>query len=232
MSSTPVKPGRPPVPRLVWWLVGLAVLVVAVVVVVLVALGNGAPVAASTSPAPSTASGAATTPAGPSTPAQATPSAAASPTAATSPAQTAPPATGAGDNRPTDPPVSLQDSSQPAPGVTVKLSSLTSVMGTASLPGEVGGPSLQVTVEVSNSTEAGVDLRGAVVSLFLGQDMRPAIELSTGEVPFPASVAKSSSATGVYLFNVPAEDRGFVTVEVDLATAVPVTLFQGAAPAA
>jgi hypothetical protein len=136
------------------------------------------------------------------------------------------------DGRATDPPVALQDSSQPTPGVVVRLASLTSVTAGATLPGEVGGPSLKVAVEVSNATSVPVDLGGAVVNLYVGQDLRPAIELSEGESPFPGSVAAGASASGTFVFNVPAADRDVVTVEVDLATAVPITLFQGTAPAA
>ena len=151
------------------------------------------------------------------------------PTAATT---TVPATGGATGDRPTDPPVALQDSHQPAPGLSVKLASLEPITGVANLPGEVGGPSLQVTVEVTNTTSRAVDLSSTVVNLYTTHDLTPAIELSSGESPMKPTVAPGASVQGVYVFNVPVDQRDFVTVEVDLATAVPVTLFQGAAPAA
>jgi len=117
--------------------------------------------------------------------------------------------------------------------VSIRLSAIESVEGVAEIPGEVGGPSLRVTVEVANTTEAAVDLSGTVVNLYLGTDRRPAIGLmKPGGSLMPSSVEPGAAATGVYVFNVPAQDRALVAVEVDIAIELPVVVFEGTAPAA
>ena len=111
----------------------------------------------------------------------------------------------------------------------VTLGSIESVQGEATLPGEVGGPSLRVTVNVHNGTDAELDLTGLVTNLYYGPDRAPAIQLTEpGAVAMPSSVPAGSDATGVYVFNVPTDQRDKVVVEVDLSADSTVVIFQGA----
>ncbi|MBB2985720.1 hypothetical protein [Terracoccus luteus] len=113
-------------------------------------------------------------------------------------------------------------------GVTARLARIEKVQGVSTLPGEIAGPSLRVTVEYDNQTDAAVDLRGAVVNLYAGRDLAPAIMLTQpGAKAFPTSVAAGGTAQGVFVFNVPAASRSQVRVEADLANAGEVVLFQG-----
>jgi hypothetical protein len=212
------------------WILVLALAAVIVLVVVLVNRSSGAAGTAPSSPSSSTAPQGLTSGAPSASPATSSPPAASSPSpSASAPAHSASAAPG---GRPTAPPVAITATAAPVKGVTAHLARIESVTGRAELPGEVGGPALRLTIQVDNDTRKAVDLSGLVVNLYLGRDAAPAVELSTGARAMPASVAPGKSATGVWVFNVPADERELVAVEVDLATDAPVVVFRGEAPPA
>ncbi|WP_199424899.1 hypothetical protein [Actinotalea solisilvae] len=235
-SAGPGGPDRPsgpvadPTPT-PWWRRP----VVWVVAAVLVLAGVVAAVAASRSgsdPAPSpSASASASADASPSPDATPEPSASSEPSAEPTEGDEPPPDAAPGELRPTAPPVALDEPAVPAPQVTATLSRIEAVEGVANLPGEVGGPSLRVTVAIDNATDAPLDLTTAVVNLYVGPDRAPAITLlEPGHEEFPVSVDPGQQATGVFVFLVPVEQRDLVTVELDLSTEADVVLFEGAAP--
>ena len=128
-----------------------------------------------------------------------------------------------GDNRA----VGLKAEATSAPGVTARLARIDSVQATASLPGEIGGPALAITVKVKNQTGKKLDLALGVVNAYYGPERTPAVSVaSDGEVPFPASVADGESAKGVYVFQIPEEARP-VRVELDLGNGADVVVFKG-----
>jgi len=128
-----------------------------------------------------------------------------------------------GDNRA----VGLKAEATSAPGVTARLARIDSVQATASLPGEIGGPALAITVKVQNQTGKKLDLALGVVNAYYGPERTPAVSVaSDGEVPFPASVADGESAKGVYVFQIPEEARP-VRVELDLGNGADVVVFKG-----
>jgi hypothetical protein len=123
--------------------------------------------------------------------------------------------------------VGLKAEATSAPGVTARLARIDSVQATASLPGEVGGPALAITVKVKNQTGKKLDLALGVVNAYYGPERTPAVSVaSDGEVPFPASVADGESAKGVYVFQIPEEARP-VRVELDLGNGADVVVFKG-----
>lgn len=128
-----------------------------------------------------------------------------------------------GDNRA----VGLKAEATSAPGVTARLARIDSVQATASLPGEIGGPALAITVKVKNQTGKKLSLALGVVNAYFGPERTPAVSVaSDGEVPFPASVADGESAEGVYVFQIPEEARP-VRVELDLGNGADVVVFKG-----
>ena len=132
--------------------------------------------------------------------------------------------------RPTAAPVKIDAAATPAPGVQAKLLRIEAVAGLANLPGEVGGPSLRVTVQVDNGISGTLDLRYAVVNLYYGPEKTPAITLTEpGAKAFPDSIGKGGHATSAWVFNVPVDARDQVVVELDLSSAATVVLFEGAA---
>lgn len=211
--------------RLWWWIGGAVAAVVVVLVVVLATRGESG----RTSPTPSSSSS--STPPSSTGTEEPTPDETGSGEPEPEPTSEAvAPTTGPG-GRPANPPVDLEAEATPATGLTARVASIESVTGEANLPGEVGGPSLRVTVEVANDTAEAFDLSGTVVTLYMGADRAPAIELTKpGASPMPSSVPPGASVTGVYVFNVPEDRRDPITVEVDLAAQLPVVLFEGAGP--
>lgn len=224
-----------------WWRRPRVVVTASVVAVVLVAGGlvaaalagdDGEPQAA---PSSSTSVSPTGRPSSDAPSASATPSADATPAepAPSEPAAAAPPGAVPGpDGRATMPPVPLDATVEPAPSVSARVTALEPVEGVTTVPGEVGGPSVRVTVEVANGTSAPLDLSSAVVNAYYGPELTPARGLlEPGGSPFPASVAPGTSASGVYVFRVPVESRGQVRFELDLAPGATVVLLEGPAPA-
>lgn len=184
---------------------------------------NAAAPTSSTSSAPTGSSSSAAAPSG-------------EPTASATDSAPSPDASASGSSAPTDPgarpsaaPVPLDEPAQSRPGVDVRLASIEQVEGVSTIPGEVGGPALRVSVEVTNGTKAAVPLDTAVANLYFGPDRSPAISLmEPGSKALPASVAPGETATGVWVFNVPKDQRSQVLVEFDLAVDATVVLFSGA----
>ena len=100
------------------------------------------------------------------------------------------------------------DASAPlADGVDVRLSSLTSIEAKAAIPGEIGGPGVQAVVEVTNSSSETVDLSRISI------DLTDADGVSAGQVttdparPLMGSLEPGASASGTFVFVVPADQR-------------------------
>ena len=198
---------------------GAAVLVAAAAVVALVVTSGD------DGPSPTGASGSATSTASPTD--DATGPATAAP--GTGAATEAPGAPEADPGAREQPPVALDASPTVTDGVTLRVESLTAVDGTATLPGEIGGPAVSVTVVVDNAGDQPLDLSGTVVNVYSGPDQTPANMLSTGTSPFPAEAPADTATTATYVFSVPAEERDQVRVTVDAAVDLPTVVFEGAA---
>lgn len=220
MSETPTTPTGPwarlsPRNRLVALAV-VAAVVVALVVWAVVRAGAGEPGAAASPSASPTASpsasasqspvvaGATTDGAEPGETATAAPDAAAP---VTVPPDAAAPAAGTVSS-------AVGAPAEVAPRVTVTVDALEAIQGDGNGPGEIDGPSVRFTVRVSNGSDAGLSLVGAVVNAYFGDAQTPGIQLSgSGSSPLPSSVAAGADATGTYVFLLPA-DAATTRVEV------------------
>lgn len=235
-DPTPAGPAATAAPAVPWWRRPVVWVVAAVVVAVAVAVGVGlARSGADPSAAPPASSDPSTQPtAEPSEEPGEEPSGEPTEPAGTEePGDGGTPAPEPGEGepapRPTADPVPLDEPAQPEASVSVVLDRVEEVEGEANLPGEVGGPSLRVTVTVENGTDAELDLTSAVVNLYHGADRAPAIPLlQPGHEDFPTSMAAGERASGVFVFNVPEDRRDDVLVEFDLSSGSTVVLFQGA----
>ena len=199
-------------PKPAWWLWLLlgAALVVITLIIVLVAIqlpsGGSSPVGAP-SPTHSPSPGTTSTP---------------KPTGDPTPVPAATPS-----------PVPIDEPGTIQPGVTASIGTIEAVQGEAKGPGEVAGPAIRFTVSISNKTSAAIDLGSTVVTVDYGADRTPALELfSPGASPLPGSVGAGDTATAVYIFTVPADQRGLVHITVDYTVGVPPLEFTGAVPAA
>ncbi len=224
MSGPVAPPGRRSAR---WQAVAAAVGVLVVLAAIVLASRSPRPLPSSATSPTSSVSQVAPSPSG-----AATPSAAATPgEAATSPAApTVAPTSAAPTPAPTGV-VPIDSSADAATGVTLHVASIEAVQGEAVQPGEVGGPALRVTVDVTNGTSASVSLADAVVNLYYGTTWTPAVPLAKpGGVAFPAQLAADASGTGTFLFAVPEASRTLVRIEVDAQLGGPVVVFEGSAP--
>jgi len=134
------------------------------------------------------------------------------------------------DPPPSRPAVALDAAAQVGDGVSASLVSLDAIEGTATGPGNIAGPALRITVRIENGTDEPVSLGGVVVDLASGRDLVPASPLDDpSAAPFAGTVAPGEHADGVYVFTIPEEDRGSVTVSVGYQAGAPLMVFTGSA---
>jgi hypothetical protein len=116
-------------------------------------------------------------------------------------------------------------------GLTAAITKFEAVDGVAKTPGEVSGPSVRMTVVITNATTKAEALNAVNVTAYYGSALTPALELSEpGGAQMPTTVAAGKTATGVYVFTIPTDQRGNVRVEVDYSVKVKPLIFQGALP--
>lgn len=194
----------------------LALVVVAVIVGSIVRAGQATP--ATSTPSPSSSASATL------------PSASASPGATAAPGSSESPAPNSESPiAPEMAPVAPTDEAEGPDGVVIQLEKIESVDGVAAAPGEIAGPSVRLSVTIRNDSAAPVNLGFAVVNAYIGADRVPAGTLmSPGGKPFGGTILPGESATGVYIFLIPEDQRGDVTVAVDYAPGQPTAVFRGA----
>lgn len=125
-------------------------------------------------------------------------------------------------------PIDIEDPGAIKEGLTVQVTAVEAVDGTARGPGEVAGASVRITVTVINTSSAELTLRTAVVSCYFGPDRTPAQELrEPGGRPLPELITANSAVDGVYIFTVPPDQRSDVTLLVDYSVDVVPVLFHG-----
>lgn len=198
--------------RAVWSLVvGAAVALGAVVAIAVSSSGDDSPSAATT-PTPAASQ--------PVTAPSTTPAPAGG-TATPTPAPTAPP-------KPSKP-VGLDKSAPIVNGAEARVEKITSVKSVAETPGEISGPAIQVTMRITAGDKR-VNLNDVVVNGYYGSDLTPAISvMKPGGKPFKGTLSAGDKATGVYVFNVPANQRGDVTFELFFSATEAPALFTGSA---
>jgi hypothetical protein len=121
-------------------------------------------------------------------------------------------------------------SASPGNGITGTVVSLDAIRGTGLGPGNISGPALRVTLRITNGTKAPQSLDAVAVGMTYGRDHRPASPLDDPSArPFHGSLIAGKSATGVYVFSVPAHDRSAITVSVGYQAGAPFMVFTGSA---
>lgn len=222
-STEDQQPGRPR------WLVpvaiGAGVLVLAAVVWAAVASGASDDDASPTTSASSSATVTTTPEPEPSASPTAPPSTEAAPAPSTDPEAPFVPGT--------EPAVPLTSTAEFGTGMSARVAGLESVDGVAEGPGEVAGPSVRVSVVLTNGTGAAASLDSTVVNLYAGEQLAPGEPLSgPGVSVFTGSLAPGASATGVYVFRVPSDLRDRLQITVSYDPTATTVLFEGPGPAA
>jgi hypothetical protein len=114
-------------------------------------------------------------------------------------------------------------------GVTVDVPTIEAVEAEAQGKGSVAGPAVRVTVRLRNGTAAPLVLDDAVVTLTYGADSAPASPVEDSSVArFTGTLEPGAEGEGVYVFRVPADQRGAVTVQVAVRPGASVVTFAGA----
>lgn len=128
------------------------------------------------------------------------------------------------------PPVGLDDPATSDDGVVASLAGVEAVVTDATGPGEVAGPGVRLTVELSNGGADAVAVDQVVVNVYVGDDHAPADPLLSVSEPFSGAVEPGARATGVYVFSLPdtVGDALHVTVSHDPST--PTAVFTGRLP--
>jgi hypothetical protein len=125
----------------------------------------------------------------------------------------------------------LDDVATPAADVTVSVAKLEAVQGTALGPGQVAGPALRITLELTNGTAEAIPLNAANVQLYCGPDRIPGDALSgPGVSEFSGTLAAGQSATGVYVITCAEDLRDDVQITFGYVPAGAKVAFEGAAP--
>lgn len=128
----------------------------------------------------------------------------------------------------TAPQVALTDTADFGDKVTATVAEVKPVQATATLPGEVGGPAIAVTVKVANGSNAiiGLDSVTVTVTDAASTPASPISDHSAGALH--GALAAGDAATGTYLFSIAPDQRDPVTVTVNYSAGAPTLVFTGA----
>lgn len=120
-----------------------------------------------------------------------------------------------------------QDVKTPS-GMTANVVSVESYTATAKRAGEVSGPAVKVTLRLTNGTGGAIPLSTATVNAYYGSDATPAAPVAGDPAakPFTGSLEPGAAATAVYVFSVPAEDDGAVTLTLSDQAGAQLVVFQ------
>lgn len=121
----------------------------------------------------------------------------------------------------------LDETAKVSAELTARIAKVEAVTAKPQGPGEVGGPAIAVTVEVSNKTDSSFDLTSVSVNLTDSSG-----EAGSGMAGPPAtwlegSLKAGQTRTGVYVFAVPTDRRDPVHVDVSLRADLPLVVFSG-----
>ena len=115
-------------------------------------------------------------------------------------------------------------------GVGIELTSIDSVEVEGRLPGEISGPGLAITIEITNGSEAEIQLDNVTVDLTDATGASASPATPQGEENLSGPLAVGASTTGTYLFTLRAEDRAGATLRVSYTADAPTVLFTGDLP--
>lgn len=133
--------------------------------------------------------------------------------------------------QPVSEPVTLEEPSAVAKGITATVSSMEAIEAEAFGIGEIAGPALRFVITVENTTGEAVSLSNSVVNVEYGPDSLPAVQLTgSGATEFPATVAAGESAETILVFSIPADERDTIRILLNVEASSPIAAFVGAAP--
>jgi hypothetical protein len=112
-------------------------------------------------------------------------------------------------------------------GVTTRVVETEAVEAEAFMPGEVSGPGLAITVEITNGSDTAINLDSTIVDLVGEGDVYATLITPREETALSGDLAPGATSEGTYLFTMPVEDRANVAVQVSYAAPKPTVVFTG-----
>ncbi|WP_431278366.1 hypothetical protein [Leifsonia poae] len=113
-----------------------------------------------------------------------------------------------------------------AGGLTAKIVSIDNTNAKAVRAGETAGTAIKVTISLSNTAGRDVSLSQVSVNAFYGGKSTPAVALTDGAKPLQGSLANGATASGVYLFSIPSDQRDSAVITMTDSAGAPVTVFK------
>ncbi|HET8590465.1 MAG TPA: hypothetical protein VFM01_12600 [Nakamurella sp.] len=111
--------------------------------------------------------------------------------------------------------------------VSARILSAAPITGHAVAPGEMSGPAIELTIEITNGSGAPIDL-GLVTVNVTGSDGTPGLQVAGPPAsPFSGSLPAAGSARGVYVFTIPTDQRHPLSISISYTAGAPVVLFRG-----
>lgn len=129
-------------------------------------------------------------------------------------------------------PVALDAVGDFGDGVTARIASVEPVELEATLPGEISGPGVAVTVELTNGTDAPLDLATVAVELVATGDRYQTLITTGDDEHLTGELAPGASSRGTYQFTIAEADRAEVMVRVNYLAPKPTVVFTGSLPGA
>ena len=124
-----------------------------------------------------------------------------------------------GDQAPQGEPADLGD------GLTAELVEVTPVTAEGTQVGEVGGPALQVDLEIVNGSDAPFSLDGVTVNAYYGADRTPAPPyFEPADAKFSGTLDPGKAADGRYVFRVPEAEQASTVITVSRGAGSPLVV--------
>lgn len=128
---------------------------------------------------------------------------------------------------PTNAPVALGGTADFGDKVSARLTEVKALDATAKRPGEVAGPAVAVTVEVSNTSKQPIGLDNVTVALADAAG-KPGSMVSTDPAkPLVGVLNPGRQQSGTYVFTIPKDTRDRLAVSVSYSSGAPTVLFAG-----
>lgn len=109
--------------------------------------------------------------------------------------------------------------------VTASVVKVSAIIGKAHGPGEVGGPSVELQIRLSNLTKAPLGLGSVVVTVDDAARV-PASPLSGAPAQgFHETLASGASAVGTYVFALPADHKNPLSITLSYSADAPAAVF-------
>lgn len=124
-------------------------------------------------------------------------------------------------------PVALTEAADFGGQVSARIAQVSAVHAEATLPGEVSGPAVAVTVEVTNGSTQAIGLDSVTVTMADSAGDPAAAVSADLAAPLQGVLDPGKSARGTYVFTVSADRRSPVTVTANYSAAAPTVAFSG-----